>query len=150
GLAEPHSQLAVPIMAAGRLLGMLFVESPEDLRFSYDDEDAMVGLATVVGLAMRHFQAFEEPSSAPAPESVRDACADQEPGPASVALAGVEVETRSQAAAGPIGVRYFDADGSVFFDADYVIKGVAGSILWKLLRDYTQLGRCEFTNRELR
>ena len=28
GLAEPHSQLAVPIVASGRLLGVLFVESP--------------------------------------------------------------------------------------------------------------------------
>ena len=28
------------------------------------------------------------------------------------------------------GVRHFSADGSVFFDDDYVIKGVAGRILW--------------------
>ena len=33
GLPEPHSQLAVPIVSCGRLLGALFVESPQDLRF---------------------------------------------------------------------------------------------------------------------
>lgn len=142
GLPEPHSQLAVPILAAGRLLGMLFVESPEDLRFSYDDEDAMVGLGTVVGLAMRHFQADEEQAHEGAREPRVEEAAS--PAPVEMPSAAQEVE------AGPIGVRYFDADGSVFFDADYVIKGVAGSILWKLLRDYTQSGRCEFTNRELR
>jgi hypothetical protein len=31
-----------------------------------------------------------------------------------------------------------------------LIKGVAGAILWKLLKDYVQHGRTEFSNRELR
>ena len=38
----------------------------------------------------------------------------------------------------------------MFLGDDYLIKGVAGAILWKLLRDYTQAQRTEFTNRELR
>jgi hypothetical protein len=47
-------------------------------------------------------------------------------------------------------VRFFPADGSTFVDDEYLIKGVAGAILAKLLRDFTQHGRAEFTNRELR
>ncbi|HEY0825319.1 MAG TPA: GAF domain-containing protein, partial [Ramlibacter sp.] len=35
GLAQPHSQLAVPIQSGGRMLGVLFVESTEELQFSY-------------------------------------------------------------------------------------------------------------------
>ena len=31
-----------------------------------------------------------------------------------------------------------------------MIKGVAGAILWKLLREHVGTGRIEFTNRELR
>jgi hypothetical protein len=31
-----------------------------------------------------------------------------------------------------------------------VIKGVAGNVLWKLLRDHDQDGRTDFSNRELR
>jgi adenylate cyclase len=49
GLAEPHSQLAVPVTVGARLLGVLCVESPQDLAFSYDDEDALVALACLVG-----------------------------------------------------------------------------------------------------
>ena len=39
---------------------------------------------------------------------------------------------------------------SFFFGEDYLIKGVAGSILNALLSDYVQHGRVAFTNRELR
>ena len=47
-------------------------------------------------------------------------------------------------------MRYFEADASIFLDDDYLIKGVAGSVLWKLLRDHAYEGRTEFSNRELR
>ena len=51
GLAEPGSQLAVPLACGGQLLGVLFVESPQDMRFSWDDEDALVALAAQVARA---------------------------------------------------------------------------------------------------
>jgi hypothetical protein len=47
-------------------------------------------------------------------------------------------------------VRFFEVDGSTFLDGDYLIKGVAGAILWKLVNDVVQRGRTEFTTRELR
>lgn len=47
-------------------------------------------------------------------------------------------------------VRRFEIDHSVFFDHDYVIRGVAGSVLWRMLKLYNTEGRTEFTNRELR
>ena len=54
------------------------------------------------------------------------------------------------AAAGPLRVRHYAADDSVFLDDDYLIKGVAGAVLWKLLRDHAATGRTDFSNRELR
>jgi adenylate cyclase len=56
GLPESRSQLAVPILAASRLLGVLYVESAENPRFGYHDEDALVAAAALIGLAMRSIQ----------------------------------------------------------------------------------------------
>lgn len=126
GLAEPHSQLAAPIAIGGRLLGVLYVESEQKLRFTYEDEDALMALAGQVGFAM---QAFEQNGES----------GDEEPRtPTASAFGGDEVA-----------VKIYPADNSVFVDGEYLIKGVAGAILWKLLSDHAQ-GRSEFSNRELR
>lgn len=47
-------------------------------------------------------------------------------------------------------VKYFARDHSVFVDEEYIIKGVAGAILWHLLQVQADTGRTEFTSRELR
>lgn len=48
----------------------------------------------------------------------------------------------------PVVIRHYTIDGSTFIDDDYVIKGVAGRLLWKLISDYSTTGRTSFTNRE--
>jgi adenylate cyclase len=131
GLAEPHSQLAVPILACGQLMGVLCVESPQDLRFTYDDEDALVTLAAQVGLLAKALQCDADAG----PEGADEAAAAT-PSP--------------DAGASPVEVRHFGVDDSVFIDSDYLIKGVPGAILWKLLRTWQQAGRVDFSNRELR
>ena len=127
GLADSRSQLAVPITVSGRLLGVLYVESRQDLRFGYDDEDALVAFAAPLGLAILYLQQSAEAH-------------DEAPAPAPSA-----VPARGE----PVTIRHFAADHSVFIGEDYLIKGVAGAIFAKLLRDWTA-GRREFTNRELR
>jgi hypothetical protein len=52
GLADSRSQLAVPLLLGSRLLGVLYVESPQELRFGYEDEDALVVLAAHLALAI--------------------------------------------------------------------------------------------------
>ena len=132
GLAEPGSQLAVPLACGGQLLGVLYVESPQDLRFSWDDEDALVALAAQVAALARGFLV----------------CADASEDEAQVPAVPTHAGPASSAA--PLRVRHYEADGSVFLEDDYLIKGVAGAVLWKLLRDHARDGRTEFTNRELR
>ena len=132
GLAEPGSQLAVPLACGGQLLGVLFVESPQDMRFSWDDEDALATLASQGAALARGFQAGN------------DAADDAAPGAAVSAPGG------AAPASVPLRVRHYAADDSVFVDDDYLIKGVAGAVLWKLLRDHARDGRTEFSNRELR
>lgn len=126
GLAEPHSQLAVPIAIGGRLLGVLYVESEQDLRFTYEDEDALMALAGQLGFAMLSFEQGTE-------------CQDEQ----------LDLAQTPNTAGQVIEVRRYAADNSVFVDGEYLIKGVAGAILWKLLADHAQ-GRSEFSNRELR
>jgi adenylate cyclase len=128
GLAQPRSQLAVPVLAAGRLLGVLFVESPDDMRFGYEDEDMLVAMAGQLGATMELVQV--------AGDAVEAAPAATEPEPA--------------ASGEPLQLRRFAGTDSVFVGDDYLIKGVAGAILWKLLRDHAGQGRCDFSNRELR
>jgi putative methionine-R-sulfoxide reductase with GAF domain len=127
GLAEPHSQLAVPVLSAGRLLGVIFAESPQDLQFSYEDEDALVAIAGHLGAAIDLLQSGAE--SEPEPAAAAH--------PAAAPGAAMEL-------------RRFPSNDSIFIDGSYLIKGVAGAILWKLVRDHLRLGRTEFTNRELR
>jgi len=127
GLAESRSQMAVPILAFGQLLGVMYVESPLDLRFSYDDEDALVAIAAHIGLCMLHWQRAPETE----PEQARSDAADIQEGP-------------------PLAVRYYAHNHSIFIGDDYLIKGVAGAILWTLLQDHASSGRRLFTNRELR
>lgn len=38
----------------------------------------------------------------------------------------------------------------MFCNQHYVIKGVAGTILWRLLNEHAATGRTEFSNREIR
>jgi len=66
GLAEPHSQLAAPIVSAGRVLGVLFVESPQDMRFGFEDEDALVAMASHLGTAIELLRAADEGAEAQA------------------------------------------------------------------------------------
>ncbi|WP_404301467.1 GAF domain-containing protein [Alicycliphilus denitrificans] len=127
GLAAPHSQLAVPLVSRGRTLGVLFVESPLDLQFRYPEEDALVALAGHLAAAIDLLQAADEAAEAP------------------------QVETTAAAPQGtPVRVRHFAVNDSLFVNDTYLIKGVAGAILWKLLRDHARTDRRDFSNRELR
>ena len=129
GLAESRSQLAVPILAFERLLGVLYVESERDLRFSYDDEDALVAVAAQLGGLMHVLQ------------TAADADVDT---PAS------HPRSRAEVQGSPVTVRHYAENDSVFLDDDYLIKGVAGAVFWTLVNDYTHEQRTSFSNRELR
>ncbi len=153
GLPDCESQLAIPIVASNRLLGVLFVESSQPCRFSYDEEDALVTLAQQLGLRLQALLASQaeepdaltvsasgEPVSTAYPEEVCNPTATH---PRSNVAAAAVTGT-------PVVVRYYPQNSSIFLDEDYLIKGVAGAILWKLVCCQQSSGRNEFSNRELR
>lgn len=125
-LSSVESQLAVPAMALGELVGVLMVESTVPVAFDDGDEAVLSVVASVLANAVV--------AERPEPDAPQDRSA---PAPAADGRASLRVKS-------------FAVDGSVFFDDDYVIKGVAGRILWSLLDQHQRSGRVEFTNKELR
>lgn len=132
GLAEAESRVAVPAMAMGELVGVLMVESPELIAFGAADEAVLTVVGSLVANAIEVERARERAVEVPTGHSHSGAAAPP--------------DGSSPAAT----VRFFAADGSTFIDGDYLIKGVAGRILWALLGHHDREGRVEFTNREVR
>jgi adenylate cyclase len=130
GLVAAESQLAVPAMVLGQLVGVLATESDEHMAFNEDDEALLSVVGGMVASAIEIDWANERTEDASAPSGSRH--------PAPTATAHVTL------------VRFFPVDGSVFIGGTYLIKGVAGRILWTLLGHYTRDGRDEFTNKEVR
>jgi adenylate cyclase len=126
GLSNVASQHIVPIEARDHLLGLLCFESTEAGRFRYVDDFVFHLAAREIGLQLTLLRDAPEEASAPAN--------------------GAAAKSDAPAAQ----VRYYAEDDSVFIDNEYLIKGVAGHILWRLLQEYEREGRTEFTNKELR
>lgn len=130
GLAESRSQLAVPMTDGERVVGVLYVERSEDSSIGADDEDALVLFANA--LAGRYVAILHDEAAGGAGVAAGDR-------PPSGEAPG-EVMT----------VAHDRGDHSVFVDGEYLIKGVAGAILWRMIGEVARTGRDEFTNRELR
>jgi adenylate cyclase len=126
GLALARSQLAVPIPARDRSLGVLCVQSPEPGRLTLADERILGTLARYLATSMQLLGS----SSGDAPANRVYAH-----GPSTTELATI---------------RHHSSDDSIFIDDEYLIKGLPGRILVRLLRSVERDGRVDFTNRELR
>jgi adenylate cyclase len=126
GLGGVGSVAAVPLVAAGELIGVLYLESERQGTFGPSTERLLRILGGHFAVSLALLQA--EP-----PEGV-------------AVHAGETPRPQGDA----ISVAYYQADDSVFVDDDYVIKGVPGRILWRLLRVNDAEGRTSFSNRELR
>lgn len=127
-LQDAASVLAVPVRSVGELVGVVVVESRAPGAYLAGDVSALELVAGHFAAAVGAIGRItltrddDQPRTAPSPEGTS-------PG---------------------LRVRFFEVDGSVFFDGDYVIKGVAGRVLWSLLHQHLDEGRTDFSNRELR
>lgn len=129
GLEAPQSQIAVPILAPQRTVGVLYADSDQQLRFDYEEEDALMVVAGLCGAAA---------------VTLTGRTAEHE---VTVSRATAK-ETRKSART--IVVRHFAENDSVFIEDAYLIKGIAGAIFWKLVNEHVETGRVEFSNKELR
>ena len=132
-LALVESQLAVPAMALGQLVGVLMVESTLAVAFTPLDEAHLTVIASILANAIEADRPAPEPEQRPSlllsleRRCSRDRCS----GPAALEPAAPETEVAR--AADATHVRCYEVDGSTFVDGDYLIKGVAGRILWSVL-----------------
>jgi adenylate cyclase len=136
GLPNPESQLGVPLLVRGELVGVLCIESDTPYRFHEEDRALVELLGSYVAIAIQNMQ-FQERTdvsaeTSPAPRS--------EDGRTSTAGAG---RRRRE-------VAYYTGDECILLDGEYLIRSLPARIFWKLLRAHTADRRAEFTNRELR
>jgi adenylate cyclase len=126
GLERVQSAAAVPLLTVGELGGVLYLESEREGEFGPREERLLRILGGHLAVALGLLQA------------------DRGEG------AGTEASPVQPTAGTPLSVSYYQADDSVFVDDSYVVKGVPGRILWKLLQEHEADGRTSFSNRELR
>jgi len=140
GLANPDSQLGIPLLAHGELLGVLCVESEEPYRFHEEDKTYLEVLGGYLAIAIQNAllrERSDDPEEIEAPtQRARPpaAAADAHPPPG-----GRRIE-----------VAYHAEDECVLVNGEYLVRSLPARILWKLLTASAGAPRREFTNRQLR
>jgi GAF domain/Pyridoxamine 5'-phosphate oxidase len=126
GLANAQSQLILPLVVRDRLLGVLCLQGQTPGRFRVTDERVLQVAARHLAVAMANLR-----STVPSTQEV--------------ALLRKELLSQEGSV-----VKYYKSDDSIFIDDAYLIKGIPGRLLWKLLQAFVDTGRVAFSNKEIR
>jgi hypothetical protein len=137
GLANPESQLGVPLVVRGELVGVLCLESEFPYRFHEQDKASIELLGGYVAIAIQNMQMQDRAADVPV-EVLPAVPPSRTPSGASHR----DVRRRE--------VTYYTADECVLVDDEYLIRSLPARILWRVLTTHCETGRQEFTNRELR
>ena len=130
GLASACSQLAVPLLAHNHLLGVLCLQSEQTGRFTAMDERLALVAARQIAVTMAMIQLKAAALPPDEPRHDHRGISNQA-GPCSL-------------------IKHYKSDDSVFVDDAYLVKGMPGRILRKIVQSYLSNGRSEFTNKEIR
>jgi GAF domain/Pyridoxamine 5'-phosphate oxidase len=126
GLPNIRSQLILPLLVGEKLQGVLCLQDQTLGRFLAADE-------RVLQIAARHL--------AVAISNIKRTL----PPPSKVALRRKGTLSKRSSV-----VKHYKSDDSIFIDDAYLIKGIPGRLLWKLLQAFVGSGRVAFTNKEIR
>jgi hypothetical protein len=136
GLANPESQLGVPLLVRGELAAVLCLESEVPYRFHEEDKASIELLGNYLAIAIQNMQLHERMADGPGMDRSL-----------SPAAAPVPAEHPGRARRAIV---YHAADECILVDGDYLIRSLPARIFWRLLTAFDSCGRNEFTNRELR
>jgi adenylate cyclase len=126
GLPNVQSQLILPLLVGDKLQGVLCLQDETAGRFLATDE-------RVLQIAARHLAVAIFNMRVAFPLSRK------------VALRRKRGLSKRSSV-----VKHYKSDDSIFIDDAYLIKGIPGRLLWKLLQAFVGTGRMAFTNKEIR
>jgi hypothetical protein len=134
GLADPETQLGVPLLVRDELVGVLCIETERSYRFHEEDRAYLEVLGGYLAIAIQNalFRERSEDGEEPLP-------APPTPSPAETP----SLRPRIQA-------EYYRSDECILVGGEYLVRGLPARILWKVLREREESGDVEFTNRRLR
>jgi hypothetical protein len=136
GLANPESQLGIPLLTRDELVGVLCIETDRSYRFHEEDRAYLEVLGGYLAIAIQNAllrERLEEPEE-PLPARTR---AEGAPASASGRRSRIEVE-------------YYKGDECILVNGEYLVRSLPARILWKILHEHRAGGVLEFTNRRLR
>ena len=146
GLPTPESQLGVPLLVRGELVGVLVLESEIGYRFHEEDKTSIELLGSYLAIAIQNMQLHERAAEAASEHAPIVAAEPNVPKPEPAAPRAAAQSPASSCR----DVVYYASDECILVDTEYLIRGLPAKILWKLLSARETGGRSEFTNRELR
>jgi len=126
GLANAQSQFILPLLVGDQLQGVLCLQDQTPGRFLATDERVLQIAARHLAVAMSNIKLILPPSRK------------------------VALRRKGALSKGSSVVKHYKSDDSIFIDDAYLIKGVPGRLLWKLLQAFVGTGRMAFTNKEIR
>ncbi|HVA95452.1 MAG TPA: GAF domain-containing protein [Candidatus Dormibacteraeota bacterium] len=126
GLPNVRSQLILPLVVGENLQGVLCLQDQFPGRFLATEERVLQIAARHLAVAISNIRAASPPSH-------------------KVALRNKRALSKRCSV-----VKHYKSDDSIFIDDAYLIKGIPGRLLWKLLQAFVGTGRMAFTNKEIR
>lgn len=132
GLAQPESQLGIPLLVRDELLGVLCIEADRSYRFHEEDRAYLEVLGGFLAIAIQNAQ-------------LRERADDSEPLPPRPGEKPARPARRAR-----LEVEFFRGDECVLVDGEYLVRSLPARILWKILREREAGEVGEFTNRRLR
>lgn len=138
GLANPDSQLGIPLLARDELVGVLCIEDVRPYRFHEDDRAYLEVLGGYLAIAIQNALLRERSESAEEPMPPTPA----RPSPDATAAAPVRRD--------PLRIEFYESDECILVDGEYLVRSLPAKILWKVLTEHQSSAATEFTNRRLR